>query len=49
MPEIELTEILAWALIVAGVTFAAMARRGLPAASVSAALAALALKSAFLG
>ncbi|NOG69569.1 hypothetical protein [Roseicella sp. DB1501] len=49
MPEMELTEVLAWALIAAGLAFGAMARLGLPAASVTAGLAALAMKTAFLG
>ena len=48
MPVLELTEVVAWALIVGGVAFAAMERLGRPTAAVTAALAALATKSALL-
>ena len=49
MPAMELTEVVAWALIIGGFAFAAMERRGMPAATVTAALAALATKTALLG
>jgi hypothetical protein len=50
MPAMELTEVVAWALIVGGVAFAALERRGgLPAAAVTATLAALATKTVLLG
>lgn len=45
MPEMELTEVLAWALIAAGVGYWALLSRGIPAAAVTAALAALATKA----
>ncbi len=48
MPEMELTEILAWALIVAGFAYAIMESRGVPVAAVTAALAALATKTVLL-
>jgi len=50
MPAMELTEVVAWALINGGFAFAAIERRGgLPAAAVTATLAALATKTALLG
>jgi hypothetical protein len=49
MPALELTEVVAWTLIIGGLAFAAMERLGTPAATVSAALAALATKSLLLG
>jgi hypothetical protein len=50
MPAMELTEVVAWALIIGGFAFAAIERRGgLPAAAVTATLAALATKTALLG
>ena len=50
MPAMELTEVIAWALIIGGFAFAAIERRGgLPAAAVTATLAALATKTALLG
>ncbi|MFZ4407632.1 MAG: hypothetical protein ACOYOH_09835 [Paracraurococcus sp.] len=49
MPALELTEVVAWALIVGGIAFATMERRGVPAATVTAALAALATKNVLLG
>jgi len=48
MPAMEFTEIAAWALIVAGIAYALMESRGLSAAAVTAALAALATKSLLL-
>lgn len=45
MPAMELTEVLAWALIAAGVCYAALLSRGVPAAAVTATLAALATKT----
>ncbi|WP_165982119.1 hypothetical protein [Dankookia rubra] len=46
----ELTEVVAWALIMGGVAFAALERwGGLPAAAVTATLAALATKTVLLG
>lgn len=50
MPTMELTEVVAWALIIGGIAFAAIERRGgLPAAAVTATLAALATKTVLLG
>ncbi len=49
MVEMGLTEVLAWALIAAGGTYWAFLSRGLPAAAVTATLAALATKSVLLG
>ena len=50
MPAMELTEVVAWSLIIGGFAFAAIERRGgLPAAAVTATLAALAIKSVLLG
>jgi energy-converting hydrogenase Eha subunit C len=46
MPALELTEIIAWSLIIGGVAFAVMQSRGLSAAAVTAALAAIATKTA---
>jgi len=48
MPEMELTEILAWALIIAGAAYAIMESRGASIAAVTAALAAIATKSVLL-
>ena len=48
MPPLELTEALAWALIAAGVGYAALLARGVSAAAVTAALAALAMKTMIL-
>ena len=45
IPELGLTEIFAWALIAGGLAFAALASRGVSAAAVTAALAALATKT----
>jgi len=44
----ELTEVLAWALIAAGLGFWALQSRGVPAAAVTAGLAALAVKTFLL-
>ncbi|WP_165943369.1 hypothetical protein [Roseicella aquatilis] len=49
MPALELTEAVAWGLIFAGFAYAALQRWGVPTATVAAALAALATKSALLG
>jgi hypothetical protein len=48
MVEMGLTEVLAWALIAAGTTYWAFLSKGLPAAAVTATLAALATKSLLL-
>src|SRR5690242_6016292 len=48
MPAMELTEILAWALIVAGAAYAILESRGASLAAIAAALAALATKTALL-
>lgn len=48
MPELGLTEVLAWALLAAGVGYWALLRRGIPAAAVTAGLAFLATKSLLL-
>lgn len=48
MIDLGLTEVLAWALIAAGCTYWALLSRGIPAAAVTATLAALATKTALL-
>lgn len=48
MPSMELTEVLAWALVAAGVGYWALLSRGVPAAAVTAGLAALAIKTVLL-
>jgi hypothetical protein len=48
MPVLELTEVVAWALIIGGAAFAALERLGIPAAAVTATLAALATKTVLL-
>ena len=46
MSGMELHEVLAWALIAAGLVFGALASRGIPTAAVMAALAVVATKTA---
>lgn len=48
LPDMELTEVVARALIFGGIAYAVMETRGLSAAAVSAALAALATKTVLL-
>jgi hypothetical protein len=48
MPAMELTEVAAWALIIAGAAYAILESRGVSVAAIAAALAALATKSALL-
>ncbi|WP_158292052.1 hypothetical protein [Paracraurococcus ruber] len=48
MPVMELTEVVAWALILGGGAYALMESRGISAAAVSAALVALATKTVLL-
>ena len=48
MPELALTEAVAWALIIGGVAYAVTAARGVTVAAVTAAVAALATKSLLL-
>jgi len=45
MPDLELTEILAWALIAAGLVYAALESKGVSTAAIAAGLVALATKS----
>ncbi|MFC7474082.1 hypothetical protein ACFQS7_06950 [Dankookia sp. GCM10030260] len=45
----ELTEVVAWALVIGGAAFAAVERLGVPTAAITATLAALATKTVLLG
>ncbi|WP_157033877.1 hypothetical protein [Belnapia moabensis] len=49
MPVLDSHEIAAWALIVGGITYAALASHGLATATIAAALAAIAVQSALIG
>ena len=49
MPVLDSHEIVAWALIVGGTVYAAVASHGLATATMTAALAAIAVKSALIG
>ena len=49
MPVLELTEIVAWALIAAAVVYRVLESRGTATAAMAAALAALATKAALFG
>jgi hypothetical protein len=49
MPVIDSHEIVAWALIIGGTVYAAVVPHGLATATMAAALAAIAVKSALIG
>ena len=49
MPVLDAHEIAAWALIVSGIAYAAVASYGPATAAIAAALAAIAVKSALIG
>ena len=49
MPELDLTEVAAWALIAGGAAYAALERWSVSGGAIAAALVALATKSALLG